>query len=306
MALVDKLTAITQRAIDDVLVDNYFDSNIFCQELRNSNRYIPQDGGMTIDEQILFTNNTQGKWYTGDDALNQTMPTMNTAAQYTWRHYDIPIQVTWTDLIKNSGPSGVLSLVALAIQATESSMYDDLGTGLYSAGTNSKQIDGLRLAVSVTGTVGTISQVTYSWWQAKVDSATAVVTGSAIRNTISDCTIGNTRPNMLLGDRDMFDRVVDLATPGQIYTDPKQAEMGFENIKVAGVPLYIDSHCPTTNIYVLNTQYIKWFYSPRDNFKLFPFQITSGQRVMTARLGLSSNIAYNNLRMQGVLSNITG
>lgn len=306
MALVDKITAITQRAIDDVLVDNYFDSNVFFQELRSSNRFIAQPGGSSLDEQILFANNSMGKWYRNDDALNTTMPTMNTAAQYTFCHYDIPIQVLWTDLIVNDGPSAVLSIVAIAIQATEASMADDMGTMLFSAGANAKQANGLRLVNSVSNTIGGISQTTYSWWQAKVDSSTTVVTSHAVRNVISDCTIGKTKPNMGLCDRDMFDRLVDLAAPAQILTDPKTAALGFENVKIAGVPIYIDSHATSTHIFIVNTQYIKWKYSPKDNFKLLPFVMTPGQRVMTARLGLSSQVCYNNIRMQGALTGITG
>ena len=273
--------------------------------MKSSGRYIKQDGGERIIQPLLYQTNNQGKWYVRDDVLNTTMPALNTAAEYEWRHYDIPVVVPFTDTIKNAGDPRVLSLVAIGIEGTEMSMADDMGTGLFSSGSNSKQLDGLRLAVATTSTVGGISQSTYSWWQAQVDSTTTLLSIPAIRNIISECTIDKKRPSILVGDRDMFERICDLMQPAQRFTDEKTANAGFENVLVAGIPMVIDSHCPSTNLYALGEEWLKMFFSPGDDFKLLPFQMPINQRVMVARLGWSGNMAYNNLRMLGVLSGIT-
>ena len=60
-------------------------------------------------------------------------------------------------------------------------MDDKLGTGLYSNATDAKSIVGLRQIVGSSNTVGGISQTSYSWWQAQVDSSTTTLTIAAMR-----------------------------------------------------------------------------------------------------------------------------
>lgn len=262
-------------------------------------------GGERIVQPILFQSNNSGIWYRGDDTLNTTMRNLNTAAEYTWAHFDIPIVVTFTDTIKNAGDPRILSLVAVSIEGTELSAADNLGTAIFSDGTNAKQPEGLQKAIQTDQTVGGIAQATYSWWQAKEDAATTGLTLSAIRNVISDCTVDKARPTLLIGDRDMFDRVVDLVQPAQRFSDGDTAKAGFENVMVSGVPMIVDSHMPAAGLYAINENYMKLCYSPEDNFKLYPFQMPINQRVLKASLGWSGAVVYSNLRLMGGLTGIT-
>ena len=273
--------------------------------MKSSNRYVPQLGGERIVQPLLYQSNASGTWYDGDDTLSTTMRSLNTAAEYTWTHFDIPIVVTFTDTIKNAGDPRILSLVAVSIEGTELSASDNMGTAIFSDGTNAKQPEGLNKALSTSNTVGGIAQGTYSWWQAKMDGSTTGLTLAAIRNVISDCTVDKARPTLLLGDRNMFDRVIDLIQPAQRFGDESTAKAGYENVMISGVPMVVDSHMDSADLFVLNENYFKLVYNPEDNFKLFPFQMPINQRVLLARLGWSGAIVYSNLRLLGGLTAIT-
>ena len=286
-------------------MDAVFDSNAVFHRLRSSNRYTPQTGGERIVQPLLYQSNNSGLWYRGDDTLNTTMRNLNTAAEYLWTHFDIPIVVSFTDTIKNAGDPRVLSLVAVSIEGSELSASDNLGTALFSTSTSSKQPEGLGRAISTTGTIGGIAQADYSWWQAKVDSATTGLTLAAVRNVISDCTVDKARPSLLIGDRDMFDRVVDLIQPAQRFGDEGTAKAGYETVMISGVNLVVDSHMASTNLFAINENYMKMCYSTEENFKLYPFQMPINQRVLLARLGWSGAVVYSNLRLFGGLTAIT-
>ena len=69
--------------------------------------------------------------------------------------------------------------------------------------------------------------------------------------------------------------------------------------------MVVDSHMDSTDLFVLNENYMKLVYHPEDNFKLNPFQMPVNQRVLLARLGWTGAITYSNLRLLGGLTAIT-
>jgi hypothetical protein len=61
------------------------------------------------------------------------------------------------------GDAAIINFVKSKVEIAEKTIRDKLSTGLYNDGTDSKQIQGLKLALSTSSTYGGINQSTYSW-----------------------------------------------------------------------------------------------------------------------------------------------
>ena len=80
------------------------------------------------------------------------------------------------DKLKNSGDNKVIDHVKSEMEAAEEDIKDNFGTGVYSDGTDPKEISGVRTYLSTTNTYGGIDQTGESWLQAQIDSITTTLT----------------------------------------------------------------------------------------------------------------------------------
>jgi len=62
------------------------------------------------------------------------------------------------------GDAAIINFVKSKVEIAEKTIRDKLSTSIYNAGTDSKQIQGLRLLLSASNTYGGISQSTYAWY----------------------------------------------------------------------------------------------------------------------------------------------
>jgi hypothetical protein len=158
----DQLTAVTQKFYVRKLYDNIFDSNPLLQRAKKK-WYEKWDGGTTIEIPLNYSQASAGGWINPTDQLSTTDNDVMAGASYSPKQIYKSISISRMDELKNSGDAAILKFVKQKVQIAEKSIQDDMGTGLYSAGTDSKSIAGLRVIVDVDSTVGGISQSNYSW-----------------------------------------------------------------------------------------------------------------------------------------------
>lgn len=164
MALsIDQLNAVTSEYFVNKLRDNIFDSNPLLMKIKKGGSYKSVSGGTQIYEQLNYGTASASGWYQGNDTLSTTDSQNVTAAAYDWCSLFAGVAISEEDELKNSGDSQQLNLLKAKMQIAEKTLADDLGTGLFSDGTNAKSIVGLRDIVAVDQTVGGISQSSYSY-----------------------------------------------------------------------------------------------------------------------------------------------
>ena len=197
MALsIAQLDAITQNAILPKMYDNLFDSTPLLSKIMASGSYKSQNGGTQIELPLSYASGTGG-WYQGADTLSTDDVDQITAAKYEWASLYAAITILKEDELKNSGNSQILSLVASKSQIAQKTLKDDLSTGLFSDGSNAKEIVGLRDIVAADQTVGGISQTDNSFWQAQVSTDTTM-TISGLNSLFQDCSLDNEQPNLII------------------------------------------------------------------------------------------------------------
>jgi hypothetical protein len=302
---LDALNAVTTKKIRPKLVDNIFDSNPLWQRAKKK-WYESTDGGVTIDCPLNYAQTSAGGWFSGADTLNNAGSEEITAASYSWKQIYKSVSITRADELKNSGEPAELKLLAQKMKIAEKSIMDDMGTGIYSNGTSDpKSIAGLRHIVATSNTVGGISQTSYSWWAAQADTSTTTLTIAAMQSRFNACTIGNDGPSVIPTTRALYNAYYALLQPQQRFQDSETAKGGFSSLQFNGVPVIVDSHCPSGYMYFLNEDYLHMFYHPEENFRFDGWQTPVNQAVKLQHIFWMGALGSSNNRMHGVMTALT-
>jgi hypothetical protein len=305
MALTyDQISAITQKAYVAKLADNYFNSNPLTKRLKEKSLEL-LDGGTSIMQPLGYSNITASGWYQGAETLSTTDNDVITAAEYQWKQHYANITLSRIDELKNSGDRAILSLVKEKTKVAERTMVDNLGTGVYSSGTDAKSIVGLRVIVATNQTVGGISQSTNSWWQAQVDSSTTTLTLGAMQTVYNNCTIDDMHPTVAMATRAVYNLFYALLQPQQRFMDSETAKAGFQNLMFNGIPVIADNKAPTGYMYFLNEDFLHLYVHKDENMRFEPFVKPINQNIRVAKIYWAGALGSSNNRLHGVLSAIT-
>lgn len=305
MALTyDQLSAITEKKFIPKMYDNIFDSNPTLSRMKDKS-YEKIDGGERIVVPLNYAQTSASGWYAGADTLSTTDNQNITAAEYTWKQLYANLSILSSEERKNSGDAQKISLVKSKTQIAEKTMEDLLGTGIFSNATDPKSIVGLRQIVGTSNTVGGIDQTANSWWQAQVDSTTTVLTVSAMNQKWNAATVGNDHPTVGITTRTIYGLYYALLQPQQRFVDSESAKGGFQSLMFNGVPVIIDSHCPSSSLFFLNEKYLHMFAHKDEDMKFEPFQKPVNQNVRVAKVYWMGAFGSSNNRMHALLSAIT-
>lgn len=304
MALTyDQISAITEKYYVPKLEDNIFDSNPYLKRIKQKSM-VKIDGGTSLMVPLEYAVNGAGGWYTGADTLDTSDTDVITSAEYSWKQIYENIAIKRSDELKNSGDAAKLNFVKSKMRNAEKSMLDRIGTGIYSDGTDSKSIIGLRVFCSTSNTVGGISQSSYSWWQSNVDSTTDTLSMSALQSQYNAAVVDNMMPTVALAGRSVFNIYYSLLQPQQRFTDAETAKGGFSSLMFNGIPVLADSHCPANHLFFVNEDVVKLYVHRDEDMRFEPFQKPLDQNVRVAKIyGMMAFTSGNN-RLLACLSSI--
>lgn len=306
MALsIAQLDAITQNAILPKMYENLFDSTPLLSKIMASGSYKSQNGGTQIELPLSYASGTGG-WYQGADTLSTDDVDQITAAKYEWASLYAAITILKEDELKNSGNSQILSLVASKSQLAQKTLKDDLSTGLFSDGSDAKEIVGLRDIVAADQTVGGISQTDNSFWQAQVSTDTTM-TISGLNSLFQDCSLDNEQPNLIIATKANYNRYYNLLQPQQRFADTSSstAKGGFQSLMFNGVPFLSDTYTPANHVFMLNLNHLHLFYHPERNISATKWIEPTNQELKTSRILWMGSFGSSNNRMHGKNGSLT-
>lgn len=303
MALTyDEISSITHDDFMPILVDNIFNKNAFLMMLRKREK--PQTGGNNVILPLNYATGGSGGWFSGADTLDTSDSTVITAASFNWKQLYENISITRDDELKNSGDAAVLNFVKSKMEVAEKTIRNTLNTALFNTGTDSDAIIGINTFLSTSATYGGISQSTYTWWAAQVDSSTTTLTLSAMQSLWGDCSEGTESPDVVIGDQDMYDLYYNLLQPQQRFTSEEMAKGGFKSLLFNGQPFIVDAAATSGDLYMLNLEYLHLMPHKDENFRFEPFQKPVNQAVKTAKIFWMGVFASSNNRRHGKLDAI--
>jgi hypothetical protein len=256
------------------MADNVTKNNAILTYLDTNGRIKDVNGGRVIDEAIIYpTNpNTSIKWYTGYDTFNPpTTSEVLDAAEFQWKQLGAFIAISGLEKIQNSGDGKRYDYTQARMEQVEALLKNTLGAAIYSDGTVSNQIGGLKLLVAddptAAGTVGGIDQVAFSFWRNQTMSPVAITALNikGYMNTMWLNTLrGNDMVNLISSSYDLYSLYWESLQEQARFTSSKEADAGFENLKYKGSTIIPDFNCPAKHMYFLNTKSLFLKKAPGD------------------------------------------
>lgn len=313
------VTAISRRYILPEITDNIYASNVLFFRLNKANKRIVR-GGYQIEVPLMYARFGTGGPYQGLDVLNVAPSDTIKNGAWDWRQHYVNVTVDGLTLIKTDSPEAIANFVQLYFAQAEMEMAENLAVGLFSSGTDAKEIDGLGMAVDDGGVApvyGGITRSSNTWWNAQDDSTTSTLSMSALNSHFGAVAEGGRHPTLILSRQEQYNRFWNLNIINQEFPvqpsghDEQLASAGFTNQLFNGVPWVVDSHVfdgpnsSNSSIVFLNEDYLYWAVSPRADFFLEPFQSPVNQDAMVAKMLWAGNLICTNASRQGKMSNIS-
>ncbi len=302
MALTwDQLSGITQKKFIPKLYDNVFQSSALLKRLKDK-CYKKLDGGTSIMVPLEYDDLAASGWYQGADSLSTSDNETMTAAEYAWKQNYANVTIVRKDELVNSGDSQKVDLVKSKMKNAEKTLATILATGIYNDGTTANAIIGLRAILASSSTIGGISQTTYSWWAAQLDSSTAAFSIAAAQTMFSNCTYNNESPSVIMSTKANYNRYYGQLQPQQRFMDSETAKGGFSSLMFNGVPWIADDFCPSNNILMLNEEYLHLFVHKDEDMRFSGFQKPENQNVKLGQIFWMGALGSSNNRMHGRMS----
>jgi hypothetical protein len=277
------------------------------------------DGGTSIQGPIEY-------------ALNSTVEPMSPYGTMTIQHIDVIDQFDFPwkmygghavlssqDMAENQGSSKKVDIEEATLENLRKSMMDQLSVGIHSdgTGTGSLQIGGLQLLVANTptsGSPGSISRVSYSFWRNQTTAGTQTATAfdnlrAAMRTSYTACSNGYSteHPEFFVFTSTDFNGYESLLVANERFNDKSVGDGGFKNevLKFKGALVSYDGDCPSATGYALNTNHIKLGYLNGYWMKGYPAVDPANQFTEVFKIETKANLYMTRPRHLGVITSIS-
>lgn len=314
---LNNLLTTTFDARLDQIYDGFFNTNPIFERLYQRDRVDPGTviqfgGGAQIEIPILYNAPTAVSYGTGDTA-DTTETEVVTMLQFAWKQAWVPINISGLKLAQNAGGSETrfFDLIEILAESAFNSLADKMGTMLFSdgAGNGSKDWDGLKNGVNVSGNYATYGGITRSSTagdagnaiNGQVDATGGVMSKALLQKTFGNCTFNRAMPDVICCLQaqwnELWERVeaADRNAPGPLR------DVGFNTIRFNGAEVVADSHVPSGTVWMLNTQYVKMcFLNGHDFVRRSVRDFTgNGFPVFNQDMMVDQLIAYGNFAVPG-------
>lgn len=332
---IDDIVATTIENRSKKAADNVTRNNALLMRLEERGTARPFSGGRTVWQELEYALNGTAMWYSGYEQLNIAPQAIFSAAEYYIRQGAVAVSISGLEELQNAGEEQMINLIAGRVKNAENSLTSLIAAGVYSDGTNSKQIGGLQYLIATSptsGTVGGIDRATWTFWQniaySSVTNGGAAATSANIRRYMDAVYVqlvrGTDRPDLIVADNNYWLLYNEALQPLQRITNEKLGAAGFMNLKYMDSDVVLDGGfqgyssdpsqfgttsssslggVPANTMYFIDTKYL--YYRPHSerNFKpLNPDRFSINQDATVKLLAWAGNMTMSNGRLQGVLS----
>lgn len=325
------------------LQDNISKSNPFFYEIQKNGMYESEDGGVSIQVNLMYAL-TQADTYSGYDTLNTDTTDGLTSAFFDWRQVAVPISISRLEERQNSEAHRMANLLETKITQSELGLKEFfakqlvqgnalVGTGnvydpYLSTRNGSYGLDPLTKMIavdptsnSVQPTVGNINQSTSSWWRNQTKVSSLTTSSTAIQflleadHLYNNCAKGpGGPPNLILTDQNTFEMWRAAYYSKYRQTTTSDPNYPFENFKFNRATVMWDEFMPDSysnsltitygTAFFINTSFMKVKYDKETNFVSTPFQKPVNQDAKVAHILWMGNTVITNRRKLGIWSKL--
>lgn len=306
--------------------DNITRNNALLNKMSRRGTARPFSGGRNIWQELEYAQNSTVMWYSGYETINVSPSQIFTAAEFPIRQAAAAVSISGLEELQNAGAEQMIDLVAGRVNNAETTLQALIAQGMYSDGSQPKQISGLQQLVAATPTnsVGGIDGNTWDFWRnisyGAITDGGAAATSANIRrymdNTFVQLVRGSDKPDLIVGDNTMWTLFNESLQPLQRFQDADMASAGFVNLTYMGnIPVVLDGGfqgyssdvvpvggAPSGYMYFLNTKYLHFRPHRERNFvPLNPDRYSINQDAVVKLMAWAGNMTVSNRRLQGVI-----
>ena len=306
-----EIVTTTLAGYSKTLADNVTNGNALLRHIDGKgNKQIAT--GRTIVQELEYATNSTAKWYSGYEVLDTSTSNVFTAAEFNYKQLAGNVVISGLEQVENSGKEAIFNLLKSRVRNLEKTLKNTMATGLYAdgTGTDGKELGGLQLIVAGTNTntVGGINAGTYTFWKNQVyDFSAESVTPSAttIQTAMNTLWLSTTRgadhPDIIVAASNYFQFYWSSLQTNQRFTSDDNASAGFMNLMFMDAPVYYDDQCPTSKMYMLNSDYL--FLRPAQGREFSPLgeKASVNQDAMVLPVVWAGNMTCSNRARQGII-----
>lgn len=310
---INNIVTTTLDAKRPRLIDNFFTSNPLFVRLRDREN-IRVEGGEQIDTPIIYGGLGGGSYGKGD-TFDTSFTEFMTDIRLDWKQNYAPMAMDGLEAAKNRGAARIIDYTDAMMQAARMTLADNVGDQLYTTGTGnqSKDITGLKAVIDVNGgtvtTYGGITRAATGVGNA-VNAGSVNTTGGAfslsmVNTEFGNVTIGMEKPDLIVTTQTIWNKFWERSQPSERNQAGDMREIGMESVRFNGADVVVDNHCPSGEIYVLNTKYLEfWILSGNDFRFRGPFDL-SNQDAWVGQIVLYANLVCTSPRLQARIESVT-
>jgi hypothetical protein len=306
---LDEIFATTFPKVKKTLADNITTEVPLLAALNAWGR-VTEDGGRTIDRQVLYALNDTVGSYDGYDPIDVTPQDGFGYATYSWKQYGGSVTIDGRTEALNEGSARIIPILQAKFDQLKVSTEMAFDVMLWGDGTgnSSKDFLGIQAIVKASGTLGGIDPTTETWWKSRNVSTdlgmttTAVV--SSLNSMLNSLKLQKSRPRVEFTTQENYEAYEALAVEKIQYTSTKLAELGFETIAHKGAEVMFDSNCPDGYWYFLNPEHLEFVQHSSRWLKLLDFVRPADQDAKTALVISMGNLVTDVRRAHGYFSDI--
>lgn len=308
-----ELVTTTLRKRTKSLADNVLDHNALLRRLQQRGNTKLIDGGRTIVEELEYAENQTFQYYDGYEELDITPSTVFSAAEYNWKQWAVTISIDGKTLRQNSGETRMIDLFASRMRNAEKTLMNNIATGIYSDGSDTKGIDGLQLLVADDNdgdTVGGIdsSAAANAFWR-NYSSGDVTLSATTIQSEMQDAWLdllrGTDHPQLIMADSTTFSYFWDSLLDIQRIGSAQQGDSGFESLMFHGpggrAEVVYDDKAPSNHMYLLNLDYLFWKVHRDANMVPLNRRESVNQDAVVVPIIGMGNMTLSNRSLQGVI-----
>ncbi len=306
-----EIVTTTLAGYSKTLADNVTNGNALLRHIDGKgNKQIAT--GRTIVQELEYATNSTAKWYSGYEVLDTSTSNVFTAAEFNYKQLAGNVVISGLEQVENSGKEAIFNLLKSRVRNLEKTLKNTMATGLYAdgTGTDGKELGGLQLIVAGTNTntVGGINAGTYTFWKNQVyDFSTEGPTPGAttIQTAMNTLWLSTTRgadhPDIIVAASNYFQFYWSSLQTNQRFTSDDNASAGFMNLMFMDAPVYYDDQCPTSKMYMLNSDYL--FLRPAQGREFSPLgeKASVNQDAMVLPVVWAGNMTCSNRARQGII-----
>jgi hypothetical protein len=273
MALsVDEANAVSSRYFDQTITSQVYDTSPLFTRLKTKEK-VSWDGGTQIQFPIRYRELGLAAAVSPRSQISYQQKETRTAGVLDWAYYVVPALISWDERAKNSGKAQVINLIRDKTEEMNSDLFELFADDLFAAAQGALHMQMLQNIISATTTYAGIAVADAPLWISNfVDTTTTRLTlyGSAasLAAAINFCTLGTTKPDLIITTRNIFNKIESMVEPQKQYSgDNDLAKAGFTSLKFHDADVVADGHVAAGDTYLLATDKLELRYHPDYNFK---------------------------------------